>query len=61
MANALERAASAEARAVEITHRADDLNAELLRVNTQNSELIKALAQKINTTLAEKTLPGDPA
>ncbi len=52
-----ERAASAEARAIEITHRADDLNAELLRVNIQNSELIKALAQKVNTPLAEKTSP----
>ncbi len=60
LANVQERAASAEARAIEITHRADDLNAELLRVNTQNSELIKALAQKVNTPLAEKTLPGDP-
>jgi len=56
----LERAASAEARAVEITHRADDLNAELLRVNSQNSELIKALAQKVSTNLIKKTLPDDP-
>jgi chromosome segregation ATPase len=60
LANTLERAASAEARAIEITRRADDLNAELLRVNTQNSELIKALAQKVSTNLAEKTLPDDP-
>jgi len=59
LVNTLERAASAEARAIEITRRADDLNAELLRVNTQNSELIKALAQKVSTNLAEKTLPDD--
>jgi chromosome segregation ATPase len=40
-----ERAATAEARAVEIERRADDLNAELARVNQQNSDLVKALAE----------------
>ena len=39
-----ERAATAEARAGEIEKRADDLNAELQRVNSQNAELVKALA-----------------
>lgn len=39
-----ERAAAAEARAMEASKRADDLNAELARVNTQNAELVKALA-----------------
>ncbi len=39
-----ERAATAEARAGEIEKRADDLNAELKRVNSQNAELVKALA-----------------
>ncbi|MDS4055357.1 DNA-binding protein [Accumulibacter sp.] len=39
-----ERAATAEARAGEIEKRADDLNAELARVNSQNAELVKVLA-----------------
>ena len=39
-----ERAATAEARYGEIEKRADDLNAELQRVNSQNAELVKALA-----------------
>jgi chromosome segregation ATPase len=42
-----QRAAHSEARANEITHRVDDLNAQLARVNTQNSDLIKALAEKV--------------
>jgi len=44
LTRATERAATAEARASEIEKRADDLNAELARVNTQNTELVKALA-----------------
>ena len=40
------RAAHAEARADEITHRVEDLNTQLARVNTQNSDLIQALAQR---------------
>lgn len=39
-----ERTAAAEARAMEASKRADDLNAELARVNTQNGELVKALS-----------------
>ncbi len=38
---------TAEARAVEIEKRADDLNAELARVNQQNSELIKVLSEEV--------------
>lgn len=38
-----ERAATAEARAEETARRADDLNAELVRVNGQNAELLRAL------------------
>jgi predicted nucleic acid-binding Zn-ribbon protein len=38
-----ERAAMAGARAIEIERRADDLNAELTRVNEQNTGLVKAL------------------
>lgn len=37
------RAATAEARAVEIEKRAYDLNVELERMNVQNNELVKAL------------------
>ena len=44
LAASRERAATAEARAAEIERRADDLNAELARVNTQNAELVSALA-----------------
>jgi hypothetical protein len=51
----LERAASAEARANEITHRADDLNDELLRVNAQNTTLINALAEKITPGITDKS------
>ena len=47
LASTMKRAASAEARASEINRRADDLNAELLRVNAQNSDLIKALTQRV--------------
>lgn len=39
-----ERIAAAEARATEASLRADDLNAELARVNDQNAELVKALS-----------------
>lgn len=39
-----ERAAAAEARISEARKRSDDLNAELARVNAQNTELVKALA-----------------
>ena len=39
-----ERAAAAEARISEASKRSDDLNAELTRVNAQNTELVKALA-----------------
>jgi chromosome segregation ATPase len=46
LAKALERAAHAEARATEVTHRAEDLNTQLTRVNAQNSDLIQALAQR---------------
>lgn len=38
-----ERASTAEARTIEIERRADDLNAELKRVNQQNAEMLKAL------------------
>lgn len=43
-----ERATTAEARAMEIERRADDLNAELTRVNQQNVELLKALTGDSN-------------
>ena len=45
---ALERAVSAETRVIEITRRADDLNTELARVNTQNGDLIRAMTEKIS-------------
>ena len=38
------RAATSEARASEIEKRADDLNAELTRVNQQNADLVTGLA-----------------
>jgi chromosome segregation ATPase len=44
VSKAEERATTAEARITEIEKRADDLNAELARVNTQNTDLVKALA-----------------
>jgi Plasmid replication region DNA-binding N-term. len=44
LAQSGERAATAEARVEEIEKRAGDLNAELARVNTQNTDLVKALA-----------------
>ena len=46
MAGVAERASHAEARAQEISHRVEDLNTQLTRVNAQNSELIKALSQR---------------
>lgn len=46
LAHATERATTAEVRAVEISKRADDLNTELARVNTQNTELLHALTGK---------------
>ena len=45
VAGLAERAATAEARAGEIEKRADDLNAELVRVNQANAELVQALAE----------------
>jgi hypothetical protein len=39
-----ERVATAEARVAEIAKRADDLNAELARVNQQNGDLVRSLA-----------------
>ncbi|ATE62905.1 DNA-binding protein [Thauera sinica] len=44
VSKAEERATTAEARITEIEKRADDLNTELARVNTQNTDLVKALA-----------------
>lgn len=43
LANLTVRVATSEARATEIEKRADNLNAELARMNTQNIELVKAL------------------
>ena len=57
LAKASERAAQAEARVAEITHRVDDLHAQLLRVNTQNSDLIQALAHGAK---AQAPGTGDP-
>jgi chromosome segregation ATPase len=54
LALANERAGTAEARAEEITRRADDLNVELARVNAQNAELIHALSA---TAIAAKEKP----
>ncbi len=45
LAQSGERAATAEARVEEIEKRAGDLNAELSRVNAQNTDLVKALAE----------------
>ena len=45
IASLSERAAIGEARTVEVEKRAADLNVELARVNQQNSELVKALAE----------------
>lgn len=39
-----DRAANAEARLLEMGGRVNDLNAELVRVNAQNTDLVKALA-----------------
>ena len=44
LATANERTATSTARAEEIEKRANDLNAELARVNEQNSELVKVVA-----------------
>jgi chromosome segregation ATPase len=60
LAAAMERAVAAETRVVEISHRADDLNAELLRVSTQNSELIKGLTLKLTNSNDENRLPDAP-
>jgi chromosome segregation ATPase len=60
LAAAMERAVAAETRVVEISHRADDLNAELLRVSTQNSELIKGLTLKLTNSSDENRLPDAP-
>lgn len=46
LASLAQRAAAAEARADESSKRADDLNAELARVNLQNADLIKSLTQR---------------
>jgi len=50
-----ERAATAEARAIEIEKRADNLNAELARVNQQNAELLKTLANAVKTSTNAST------
>jgi chromosome segregation ATPase len=42
-----ERAATAEARGAEIAKRADDLNAELARVNQQNGDLVRSLSAAV--------------
>lgn len=49
VASSGERAATAQARAEEIARRADDLNAELTRVNQQNAELVRTLADALKT------------
>lgn len=46
LASLAQRAAAAEARSDEASKRADDLNAELARVNRQNAELVKSLTQR---------------
>jgi len=52
-----DRLSTAEARITEIEKRANDLNAELLRVNAQNTDLVKALgdaAMRANEDTAKK-------
>jgi hypothetical protein len=55
LAKVSERAAHAEARATEVTHRVEDLNTQLTRVNAQNSELIQALSQRGTGNTQEKS------
>ena len=50
MAGLSERATTAETRVTEIEKRAEDLNAELARVNEQNSSLVKALTASVEKT-----------
>ncbi|BBP04823.1 hypothetical protein [Sulfuriferula plumbiphila] len=45
----IERAHTAEVRAQEIERRADDLNAELVRLSHQNAELVRALAEAVKS------------
>jgi chromosome segregation ATPase len=51
---AAERATRAETRAAEIERRADDLNAELGRVQEQNTALIAAIAKPADTDKGKK-------
>ena len=51
VAEAQIRAATAEARVVEIDKRANDLNAELARVNQQNTDLVTAFAAAARNAL----------
>ena len=53
-----ERTIAAQARAEEIARRADDLNRELARVNAQNTELVRALA---NATQSKGKGPDNKA
>lgn len=50
-----QRAAIAEARAAELSKRTDDLNAELLRLNQQHTELLRALTERIKEEQAPDT------
>ncbi len=52
-----ERAITAEARASEIEKRADNLNAELERVNRSNAELIQLMTEKLTKWSAEQGKP----
>ena len=58
VSKAEERATTAEARITEIEKRADDLNAELARVNTQNTDLVKALADAAMRAKEDTTKKG---
>lgn len=49
-----ERAITAEARASEIEKRADNLNAELERVNRSNAELIQLMTEKLTQWSAQQ-------
>lgn len=51
---AIERAITAEARASEIEKRADNLNAELERVNLRNAELIQLMTEKLTRQFGEQ-------
>ena len=53
LGEASSRATTAEVRVVEIEKRADDLNAELARVNQLNAELVRTLSEAV------KGKPGD--